>query len=646
MDDYLLHLINERDKLFKKAKLTKKDEDCSKARKLRNMVKKGVNKARSDFVKSKLNAYKNDSRKFWKHLKEVFPGDTKTAKKIKLVNQQNGQLIEEDSTAEYINSFFCDVGPQLAQQFENSTWTNTLDKTQCNFHLVETTVAEVYKVINQISIFKASAVEGLSTRVLMDAFLSITDEFTFMFNLSITSGIFPDEWKVATVIPLQKDGNKEDVNNLRPISLLPFPGKLLEKLVHSQLSAYLENNTLLNDCQGGFRHGISTINKIAELTDDIYKAMDSKETTVAVFIDFKKAFDTVNHAILLSKLRHMGVRDISQHWFQSYLSNRSQLTLANGVLSSAQPVRCGVPQGSTLGPLLFLVYINDLANVITESNLHLFAADTVVYCSNKDPQRARNSVQGDLQDIAQWCCNNKITINIKKTKSVTFGTKHMLKKYDNPRIQLNDSILENVKEYKYLGITLDSTLNFNKHINNILKIVSHKLWLLSKVRQFITKAASLRIYSSMILPYFDYGDIIYQTATIDKLSKLQRLQNRAQRIVTRYDVDYKSTHEHQIELKILPLARRRHMHLLNCAFNRSSQPRYVDNRDLLTRAHDKKLLLCPKPNTELMKKSVLYNAAKHWNNLRLDEQQASHYSSFKAKSKRKEIDRMLALQQS
>ena len=272
-------------------------------------------------------------------------------------------------------------------------------------------MAEVYKVINQISIFKGSAVEGLSARVLKDAFLSITDEFMFMFNLSITSGIFPDEWKVATVIPLQKDGNKEDVNNLRPISLLPLPGKLLEKLVHSQLSAYLENNTLLNDCQGGFRHGISTINKIAELTDDIYKAMDSKETTVAVFIDFKKAFDTVNHAILLSKLRHMGVRDISQHWFQSYLSNRSQLTLANGVLSSAQPVRCGVPQGSTLGPLLFLVYINDLANVITESNLHLFADDTVVYCSNKDPQRARNYVQGDLQGIAQWCCNNKITIN-------------------------------------------------------------------------------------------------------------------------------------------------------------------------------------------------------------------------------------------
>ena len=127
----------------------------------------------------------------------------------------------------------------------------------------------------------------------------------------------------------------------------------------------------------------------------------------------------------------MGVRDISQHWLQSYLStgNRSQLTLANGVLSSAQPVRCGVPQGSTLGPLLFLVYINDLPNVITESNLHLFADDTVVYCSNKDPQRARNSVQGDLHDIAQWGCNNKITINVKKTKSVTFGTKHMLKKY-------------------------------------------------------------------------------------------------------------------------------------------------------------------------------------------------------------------------
>ena len=365
-----------------------------------------------------------------------------------------------------------------------------------------------------------SAVDKLSTRVLKDAFLSLVDQLTFTFNLSLKKGVFPDKWKATTIIPLQKDGNKEDVSNLRPVSLLPLPGKLLEKLVHKQLNTYLENHQLLSDCQGGFQQGHSTISKITELTDDLYKAMDSRETTVSVFIDFRKAFDTVIHNILLNKLELLGIKGLNKIWFESYLTNRTQRTLANGVISNPELITCGVPQGSTLGPLLFLIYINDLVTVVNNSELHLYADDTAVYCSDRHPLVAKNAVQMDLHNISRWCNNNKISINLKKTKSVIFGTRYMLKKFSNPKIELEGMVLENVGHYKYLGINLDSTLNFNKHMNCLLKTVSHKLFLLSKIRKFITKAAALRIYNVMVLlPYIDYGDIVYAGATTNSLNK-------------------------------------------------------------------------------------------------------------------------------
>ena len=235
--------------------------------------------------------------------------------------------------------------------------------------------------------------------------------------------------------------------------------------------------------------------------------------------------------------------------------------------------------------------------------------------------------------MSRWCNNNKISINLKKTKSVIFGTRYMLRKFSNPKIELEGIVLENVGHYKYLGINLDSTLNFNKHMNCLLKTVSHKLFLLSKIRKFITKAAALRSYNVMVLPYIDYGDIVYAGATTTSLNKLQRLQNRALRIILN-DYNSGSTHIMHQNLRILPLNNRRCLHFLNFAFKRSNQPRYVDNRDLLTRAHDKKLLLCPKMRTEQMKKSVMYNTAKHWNNLTLEEQQANNYVSFKYKAKK------------
>ena len=267
--------------------------------------------------------------------------------------------------------------------------------------------------------------------------ISLT-QVNFLLNLVFTSGIFPDKWKIATLTPIPKQGVKTDVNNLRPISILPMPSKLIEKLIHLKLSNYLEENHILNNHQGGFRKGFSTIDTISKFTDDVALAINENKMTVATFIDFKKAFDTVDHKILLDKIENLGIQNKPLQLLKNYLKNRLQRTKVNGLYSDFNEIICGVPQGSILGPLLFIIYTNDIASVCKQCNFKCYADDTVVYFSSTDKNEALSTLQNDLDRLYQWCHQNKLTINIKKTKSMIFGTNNMTKKAKTlPMVMLN-----------------------------------------------------------------------------------------------------------------------------------------------------------------------------------------------------------------
>ena len=311
---------------------------------------------------------------------------------------------------------------------------------------------------------KLISIANVSSGVLKDTFLVMLPQLVYMFDLSFNSNTFHGSWKVANIIPLHKLGDPTDVNNLRPISLLPLvPGKMIEHIVHTQLSGFLEDNELYSERQGGFRKGRSTTATVANFTDDILTGMKDKQYTVATFIDLKKAFDTVNHKIRLQKLPHYGLSPNIIAWIRSYLLNRSQCCTVNRITSSNLEIKCGVPQGSILGPLLFLLYINDLQDKLSHPNVYLYADDTVIYSTNEDLRLAHYRVQTELNHVLSWCEQNQLTINTKKTKAMVFGTNNMIKRAHQPPIILCNSELQYVTSFNYLGIKLDNKLNYELH---------------------------------------------------------------------------------------------------------------------------------------------------------------------------------------
>ena len=353
---------------------------------------------------------------------EKYSGCTSFEKKstnssIQLVDKVSGQQIQEIDTASYINDFFVNIGPNLASKC-NTEWKFRGNICENNIENISTNVDEIIRLCNDINIYKASCIEHISSQILRDAFLAVPTKVVEIFNCSFGKAEIPRKWKIAKVTPLKKAGNTNDVSNLRPVSLLPITSKLIEKIVHNRIYKFLENNDILDKRQGGFRPNHSTSNTTATFIDDIYTAMNNNQVLIATYIDAMKAFDTVNHDILLKKAQKYGIVGDVFEWLKNYLSERFQCTIANNITSCIEPVTCGVPQGSVCGPLLFLIYINDLSKVMDYCKVSLYADDTVIYLAHNNVQNALYLLQSDLNKLVEWCTDNKVTINCKKTNTV------------------------------------------------------------------------------------------------------------------------------------------------------------------------------------------------------------------------------------
>jgi len=337
----------------------------------------------------------------------------------------NGSMCSDKATiAHAFNEYFTNLGPTLAGKIPNLS-RNPLSYLTGDFKdsfvLYETTASEIINTVNRFKSKTSAGYDDIPVDIMKFSILHTAPYLAKIINLSFTTGLVPNMLKIAKVCPIyKKNGDKTDINNYRPISILPSFSKIYEKLVYNRLSQYVKKFCILNDCQFGFRSNRSTSMAVLEMTDKINEATENNQFSIGVFVDLSKAFDTLNHNILLNKLYYYGIRGVSYEWFKSYLSNRYQYVHFNGYSSSRLPITCGVPQGSILGPLLFLIYINDICHVAKKSHLILFADDTNIFVADHNLNNLICNINYELQLISEWFQVNKLSLNVNKTNFVFF----------------------------------------------------------------------------------------------------------------------------------------------------------------------------------------------------------------------------------
>ena len=338
----------------------------------------------------------------------------------------------------------------------------------------------------------------------------IVEPLTRIFNLSLTTGIVPEKTKIAKVIPIYKKAEKDVFSNYRSVSLLPCFSKILERLVFNRCVDFIENHQILNEKQFGFRSKHSTYMAITQLVDTINCAVDKNKSTIGIFFDLSKAFDTIDHNILLHKLEHYGFRGIVLDWFRNYLGNRKQYVFYNDCKSDMKEIVCGVPQGSILGPLLFLLYVNDITYASNVLDFLLFADDTTITYSHSDIQSNIDIVNNELGEVSNWFKANKLSVNASKTNYMILGTHYMTSKvHDDLTVILDDTVLERVKCTKFLGLLIDECLTWKTHIDCISKTISRNIGIMNKLKFSIPTRILHTLYCSLILPYINYGILIW-----------------------------------------------------------------------------------------------------------------------------------------
>jgi len=479
--------------------------------------------------------------------------------------------------------------------------------------------------------------DGISAFFLKLSLPYIVEPLTFIYNLILRQGSFPNVFKKAKVVPLPKSRDLSNPTNFRPISLLSMLSKPIEKHVHRHLSIFLESNNLIYPFQSGFRNRHSCHSALSHMVNRWLTSMNNSEMTGALFLDLSKAFDLVNHDLLLNKLATYHFSANSLLFFKSYLSGRTQYVFVNGKSSLDGTIRNGVPQGSILGPLLFSIYINDLPLSISQSHVHcsLFADDTTLDVSSPKSSIITSSLQKALDDVCKWCRENSMILNPSKTECMLITTRQ--KQQLNPpplSLSINSEPIKQVKQHKSLGIIIDDQLTWQAHLDQTCKTVSKNLFLLTKLIPFTDPPTRRLFYAAHIQSHIDYSSTVWDGCSENTLKRLHSLHRRAAKLILPMRSD--SAEERMRELDMLPL----HKHLL---YNKgvfmhkvthSSAPQYLTDLFHPAASPYKKAerkLFVPRPRIDMFKNSISYAGAHLWNDFPDHITQAPSMSTFRAR---------------
>ena len=493
-----------------------------------NILKRSIREAKKLYYESCFDRYKTDIRKTWSTINDIL-NKTKKKKDFPEFFKDGNILINDRLTiANKFNVFFTNIGPNLASEINTPNhkhfkdYLNSPPKCTFQFQLIDETLTE--SLFDKLPNKSSSGYDNISLKLLKRLKTDLVSPITILVNQMLSTGVFPEKLKLAKVIPLYKKDEDSQFNNYRPISLLPAISKIFEKVIFIQLFSYFDCNKLFYNSQYGFRTGHSTELAVLEIIDRLVLEMDKGELPFNIYLDLSKAFDTLDHTILLQKLDYYGVKDLANNLFRSYLTDRTQFVEFKDIKSDILTLSTGVPQGSILGPLLFIIYMNDISKVSDLFQFIIYADDTTLLSILKPfsadaSVNVNENINYEIGKISDWLKVNRLSLNVKKTKFMVFH--HPSKQIQIPRISIENNEVECVDNFTLLGITLDKNLNWKQHIGLVSSKISRTIGILNKLKHFLPFNIKLTIYNSLVSSYINYG-ILAWGHHCDRLVKLQK----------------------------------------------------------------------------------------------------------------------------
>lgn len=526
-DDDLIRLKHQKDLSYKEYKRTNSNADKEIFDNFNKLFKNYNEEKLIDFFKDKsMNDFKN-SKKFWQYYssKISVKSDKTNSNPISHV-KFNGKTSEDNiDLCNMFNVFFTSItsnsecSTSEASNFVEEQLNNFPKSIETDFKFCFTTSAEIDELLSTIPSQSAPGISGIPTKIFKSPSKKLRTILAYLFNYSILTNSVPNEWKTAVVTPLfKKKGSCEDLNNYRGISILPPVAKLFEKLIHKQILGYLDKNNILSDDQHGFRANHSCESALHEIITEINKIKSKRLIGLLLFIDFKKAFDTIDSQILLIKLKKYGFSKSALNLIKSYFDNRVQTVKIDENTSDPLEIKLGVPQGSVLGPLLFLIFINDIVNYLKDFIVKLFADDTTILQTDTNLECLLTNFNQSIKRLVIWCKYNRIDVNWSKTKIMFVSNQ---KNLNLPKqLSIANNNVEVVDNFKLLGITIDNKLTFLKYVSELRNSINKRLYSIDRLF-YLSHKVRLQFLKSFILPYFDYClslAIYFPKRTLQKLA--------------------------------------------------------------------------------------------------------------------------------